>query len=131
MRKTLVATAVAAVALASPAAARDGHGYVGFEAGALWAKDMDFDLNFTGDGSPFSVDDYLLADFKKPGVDLDLIGGYDFGVVRAEAELGYKRARVDEVGGGYTESNTAIDGTGNVNVFSIMGNLLLDFGNED
>ena len=131
MRKTLVATAVAAVALASPAAARDGHGYVGFEAGALWAKDMDFDLIDTSEGGQFRLDDFIQTDFKKPGLDLDLIGGYDFGVVRAEAELGYKRARVDEVGGGYTESNTAIDGTGNVNVFSIMGNVLLDFGNED
>ena len=127
MRKTLVATAVAAVALASPAAARDGHGYVGFEAGALWAKDMDFDRN----GTSVSADNFLQTDFKTPGLDLDLIGGYDFGVVRAEAELGYKRARVDELGGAFTESSTAIDGAGNVNVFSIMGNLLLDFGNED
>jgi len=34
---------------------------------------------------------------SKPGWDIDLVGGYDFGMIRAEAELGYKRASVDEV----------------------------------
>ena len=30
------------------------------------------------------------------GVDVDLIGGYDFGGFRAELELGYKSASLDE-----------------------------------
>ena len=38
MRKIMMA-AVAATAIASPAAARDGSGYVGIEAGVLWPKD--------------------------------------------------------------------------------------------
>ena len=31
------------------------------------------------------------------GVDGDLIAGYDFGMFRAEAELGYKRSEHDEL----------------------------------
>jgi hypothetical protein len=43
MRKYLLA-AVAAAAIASPAMARDGSGYVGIEGGILFPKDQDADL---------------------------------------------------------------------------------------
>jgi opacity protein-like surface antigen len=38
----------------------------------------------------------FVADYNK-GVDLDVIGGYDFGRLRIEGEFGYKRARLSEL----------------------------------
>ena len=46
MRKYLFA-AVAAVAVATPAAARDGAGYFGIEGGILFPKDQDANLDAT------------------------------------------------------------------------------------
>lgn len=81
--------------LATPALARDKTLYLGVEAGALWAKDINFDLVpdplFDGD----EVDDFFSVDHKM-GYDLAAIFGYDGGLVRAELELGYKRAGHDE-----------------------------------
>ena len=91
-RYLLAATALATglAAMASPAVARDRSAYVGLEAGALFVKDTDVDIDddevFDGD---FSID-------HKMGIDGDLIAGYDFGMFRAEAELGYKRSEHDE-----------------------------------
>src|SRR5678816_2840352 len=89
MRKYLLA-ATAAVALATPAYARDNSPYVGVELGGLFAKDSDVDRR----GPP--VTDGIWADWldvdHKLGYDTDLIAGYDFGMFRLEAELGYKRA---------------------------------------
>ena len=59
-------------------------------------QDVDADVDFT---NPLFVDidngDVGSVDFKT-GYDLDLIGGYDFGMFRIEAELGYKRASADD-----------------------------------
>ena len=43
MRKYLLA-AVAVAAIASPAAARDGSGYVGVDAGLIWPRDTDLNV---------------------------------------------------------------------------------------
>ena len=53
MRKYLLAAAAAA-AIASPAMARDGSGYVGIEGGILFPKDQDADLfvDFTTTQTP-------------------------------------------------------------------------------
>ena len=71
--------------------------------------------------------------FEKPGLDLDLVLGYDFGALRLEGELGYKRATVDEIGSRIVTGGavTSSEGDGNVGVTSGMANLLLDFGNDD
>ncbi len=129
--KKFVAAALAAVAASSPAVARDNQGYFGVEGGALWARDIDIDAFAVQEGTPVAIDDAFRVDFKT-GLDVDLIAGYDLGFIRAEAELGYKRAAVDEVGGPFfNEGGSFVDGDGHVNVTSIMGNALLDFGNED
>src|SRR5687767_2340030 len=107
MRKYLLA-AVAVSAIASPAVARDGAGYIGVEGGILFPKDNDADVfaDFTttqvpatpaGPAGPADVnfEDAFGIDYKR-GYDVDLIGGYDFGMFRLEAELAYKRAKVDE-----------------------------------
>ena len=51
MRKYLLA-AVAAAAISTPAVARDGSGYIGFEGGYIFGADTDFDLELD-DGTDF------------------------------------------------------------------------------
>ena len=91
MRRFLLA-AVATAAIASPAAARDGSGYVGVEVGAMLAEDTKLDFD---DGTQ-QINNAVSPDYNT-GWDIGLIGGYDFGMVRAEGELAYKRAGVNEV----------------------------------
>ena len=131
MRNYLLA-AVAAAALTSPALARDKSTYVGVEGGVMLVEDTNLDFSFDGDPE---IRDAVTIDHKL-GFDVDLIAGYDFGLVRAEAEVGYKRASIDEVqiDTDYIFSNNPTepyDATGKVSVFSIMGNVLFDFGDED
>src|SRR5688500_5347934 len=98
MRKYLLA-AVAVAAIASPAAARDGTGYIGLEGGLMFPSDMDIEGEFLfedPDGVDFLESDIAELEFNT-GLDLDLIGGYDFGGFRLDAELGYKRASADDV----------------------------------
>jgi len=125
MRKLAIAMALASTALATPAVARDNSWYVGVEGGLMIVEDGDFDSTYTFGGitrdEVFSID-------HKVGVDLDLIGGYDFGSIRVEAEAGYKRASIDTINEGTGNDQ---DADGSVRVFSAMGNLLFDFGDDD
>jgi opacity protein-like surface antigen len=128
MRQYLLA-AVAAAAIASPAIARDGSTYVGVEGGAMLVEDTK--LNFhdvdTDLENPVAVD-------YGTGFDVDLIAGHDFGMIRAEAELAYKRAGVNEVvlgpGACTAIENCILDADGKGRALSAMANLLLDFGDE-
>src|SRR5574338_403216 len=129
MRKILLA-AVATVAIASPAAARDGSGYVGVELGGMLAEDTKLDF----DDADTHINNAIAPDYDT-GFDGDLIGGYDFGMLRAEGELGYKRASVNEVvlGDGVCSNidNCVLDADGRGSVLSAMANLLLDFGDDN
>lgn len=127
MRK-LAILALASTLISSPALARDGSAYVGFEGGAMRA--MDTELNY--DSDDVDLDDAAIIDYST-GIDLDFIAGYDFGTFRAEAEFGYKRAsvkdvRIDELAFP-TPTDTEADGS--ARILSLMGNLLLDFGDDD
>jgi opacity protein-like surface antigen len=122
-RYLLAATALATglAAIASPAAARDRSAYFGLEVGALFVTDTDVGLDddeiFDED---FSID-------HKMGVDGDMIAGYDFGMFRAEAELGYKRSEHDE----YDDSVGAFDADGRSSVYSLMLNGMVDVGPDE
>jgi opacity protein-like surface antigen len=107
MRKLLL-TATAAVAIASPAAARDGQPYFGIEGGILLPKDQDanIDVDFTTTQTPTapaapagpadtSFNNALGIDYRR-GIDVDAIAGYDFGLFRLEGEIGFKRAKLDD-----------------------------------
>src|SRR5687767_10672970 len=91
MRKCLLA-AVAVAAISSPAMARDNSPYVGVEAGLAISEEDFFDVDF--DGTEFHSG--LNVDYKI-GFDADLIGGYDFGMFRVEAELAYKRLGIEDL----------------------------------
>ena len=116
MRHFTLFAAVSALALASPAAARDGSGYVGFDAGVLFPDDTDFDYD----------DDEVFGAEHNNGYDLDLIGGYDFGFVRAEGELAWKRSGNDE----FFDEIGPFEGDGEVDVRSAMVNVLADVGTD-
>jgi OOP family OmpA-OmpF porin len=113
MRHLTIFGAVSALALASPAYAA-GHGYVGFDAGLLMPDDTDFEY-----------DDEELELQHNNGFDLDIIGGYDFGFLRLEGELGWKRADNDEI-----FDCDSDDCEGDVDVRSLMVNVLGDVGSD-
>ena len=107
MRRYLLAAAAVA-AIASPAAARDGSGYVGIEGGIMFPKDQDADLfvDYTTTQTPATpvvvgpadttFDNTFGLDYKT-GYDIDAIAGYDFGMFRLEGEIGYKRAKLNDL----------------------------------
>ncbi len=141
MRKYLLAAAAAA-AIASPAYAQDSGPYVGIEGGVLFPKNTNVaaDVSFT---DPLLVDvtnqNAFEVDYKR-GLDLDVIAGYDLGAFRLEAELGYKRAKFDDLqldpafvdayqdATGDVITGTDLDLNGRAKVTSIMGNALVDLG---
>ena len=125
MRSLALVMALASTALATPAVARDQTWYAGVEGGLVHVEDADFDVS--GDGV-VETEDFLGVDHKT-GLDLDIIGGYDFGLFRAEFEAGYKRASIDAINFRNTGENA--DSSGNVRVYSVMGNAFLDFGDDD
>src|SRR6187551_2463045 len=93
MRKFLLA-AVAAAAIASPAAARDGSGYVGVDLGPMLAEDTDLNLPDSIIAEPNTNE--LSVDYNT-GWDVGLFGGYDFGLIRTELDLAYKHASANEL----------------------------------
>ena len=143
MIRKLLFAAVATVAIAGPAAAKDGSPYVGVEGRILFPQKQSVfgNIDFTDPAlTDISRTDIASVRYKK-GYDLDLIGGYDFGMFRLEGELGYKRAKakslsvnssfVDAINAGagtaFTpDTNFNIDGK--TSVFSAMVNGLVDFG---
>src|SRR5438128_12657501 len=109
MRRYILA-AVAATAIASPAAARDNSGYVGIEGGLWMAQEVSLDTHI-GVASPQQDFDDGLTVKPKAGFDGDLVGGYDFGMFRLEGELGYKTASID---------NIVVDTTFGANVANLL-----------
>lgn len=143
MHKLLFAT-VAALAVATPAAAEDNSGYVGLEGGILIPRNthVDATVDFTDPNVPDIIDRRIATARYKTGFDLDLVGGYDFGMFRLEGELGYKRAsnkslHIDDsfiadlnTGSGGLFTGGTFDLGGHTSVFSGMLNGLVDFGGQ-
>ena len=121
-------TAAALLLVPGSAMARDGLPYFGIEGGVMKPKNIDLDYQLR----TLSVADGIELEHKT-GFDADLIVGYDFGLIRAEAELGWKRASIEDVAimpaVFTTTGRPAIDGR--TRVVSAMANLLLDFGSDD
>src|SRR5688500_13038294 len=131
MRKLAIGMALASTALATPAVARDGSWYAGIEGGLMIVEDLELDY----ESAPLDVSNGVDIGHNK-GIDVDLIAGHDFGMVRAEAELGYKRASIDEIGFLTALVNTQLSGgfyeaEGRGRAISAMANVLVDFGDDD
>ena len=133
MRKFAIVLALASTALATPALARDHGFYAGIEGGVMLVEDAGYDVRDATNAT--TATNIMILDFK-PGYDVDLVGGYDFGMVRAEAEIGYKHAGLDEVelrdqpgtGLGF---GSHLNADGHARALSFMINGLLDLGDED
>jgi opacity protein-like surface antigen len=134
VRKYLLAAAAAA-AFATPAAARDHGGYVGVEGGLLFPTSSNLRL------STDSITSYgyyicyyettcALKTHYKTGYDVDVVGGYDFGMFRLEGELGYKRAKHDKYSVPGDGTNVSVDADGRTSSWSAMVNGLVDFGGD-
>src|SRR3990170_5244135 len=136
MRKLAIGMALASTMLATPAVARDGSLYAGIEGGLMLVED--FNLDYEDDGTtvddPSEIPDALIVSHKT-GLDVDGIVGYDFGLVRVEGELGYKRASIDEMEVSPFISGEGpgdhFDADGRMSIISAMANLLIDFGDAD
>ena len=137
MKKYLL-LAFAAAVVSTPAAARDGSGYVGVEAGVFMPRDSDVDRRGAVTGGIWG--DWLSTVDHNLGFDVDLIAGYDFGMFRLEGELAYKKAKhkeytVDSLAGGLLPAGVlpgdTIDADGESSVLSGMVNALADFGADD
>ena len=129
MRKLSIAMALASTALATPAVARDNSPYVGLEVGPMVTEQFQTDFRTNTLSVPQGVD------FRQHvGYDVDLIGGYDFGPFRAEAELAYKHAGIREIGFAQQLQNEQLGGffnaNGHVTTLSGMINGLVDFGGD-
>jgi OOP family OmpA-OmpF porin len=134
MRKLAIVVALSSTVLATPALARDGAWYVGGDFGAMIVEDVRFDVG--------AADDLIIVDHEY-GYDAAGFVGYDLGAFRLEAEVAYKRARIDEIqtgivlpgaagGLGRPQGTTVVDaGGGNTTALSFMINGLLDFGDDD
>jgi OmpA-OmpF porin, OOP family len=135
MRKLAVTLALATTALSTPALARDDAWYVGVEGGAMLVEDIDWDVGAALDS--VTVD-------HRAGYDVGGTVGYDLGVVRLEAEVGYRAASV--TGLRSTTTLSAVNGAGGTffvpggsydfvggrtSALSFMVNALWDFGDDD
>jgi outer membrane protein OmpA-like peptidoglycan-associated protein/opacity protein-like surface antigen len=146
MRKLAIVVALSSTVLATPALARNSAWYVGGDFGATIVEDIGFDFGIgpviPGAGSNAQIG--LNHDY---GYDAALFVGYDLGAFRIEAEVAYKRARVDDIetsvqlpgrpsaGGAPVGAAVTPDlypaGGGRTSALSFMINGMLDFGDDD
>lgn len=127
--RSILLAAAALALLPTAATARDGLPYIGIEGGAMKPEKLKLDYQLRALSAPNGI----VIDHKT-GFDVDFIAGYDFGLIRAEAELGYKRAVPTGIviAPAIQFNNTgplAVDGR--TKAVSAMGNLLLDFGSNE
>jgi outer membrane protein OmpA-like peptidoglycan-associated protein/opacity protein-like surface antigen len=144
MRKLAIVVALSSTVLATPALARNSAWYVGGDFGALIVEDIDFDFGITPT-IPSSATAQIAVNHDY-GFDAALFVGYDLGAFRIEAEVAYKRARIDDIEtsvrlpgappgaapvGGSITPDLFPAGGGRTSALSFMINGLLDFGDDD
>src|SRR6185295_2039475 len=93
--------AAATLAIAAPAAARDGSGYVGVDGGVLFPHKQNVDgaIDFTSPTGVDFLESRVARIHWKTGYDVDLNAGYDFGLFRVEGEVAYKRSSFKDAQG--------------------------------
>lgn len=129
MRNLTVVAVLASSVMASPALARDNSWYIGVEGGVMKAHDSSLDYTL----GAIQQDDVIEIDWKR-GSDIGGVVGYDFGFLRLEGEVAYKRANDSQVIASTRLIATpppVTDYDARISVLSGMANLLADFGNEN
>lgn len=141
MRKFAIAAALASTALAGQAEARNKSFYAGLEGGAMIIEDQQYNYKVPVGG----VIRNGLDIETETGFDVAGVVGYDFGGVRTEIELGYKKAELATVtsntslpqfplpsGSFGTLTGQRLSGAiGDSSSLSAMFNAMLDFGPAD
>ena len=116
VRKYLLAAASAAAiaTIATPAAARDGSGYIAFDAGLMWSKsslNSDFSDSYYCDNyfDNYFTDCHIGAGSKnKMGYDIDVRGGYDFECSGWKARSPIRRRSVSGIHSSPTNSTSKL-----------------------
>jgi opacity protein-like surface antigen len=103
-------------------------------------QNVDATVDFTNTANTDVTFNNVARVKNKTGYDVDLIGGYDFGMFRLEGELGYKRAKLKSLTvdnafltgvntpSGNSFTTTTFDLGSHTSVLSGMVNGLVDFG---
>ena len=137
MRKIALGMATAAMAIASPALAREGAVYFGGEFGAMKANDTDIDVGAVEDAVQLDYEfDMPWDGLGDTGWDGSLLLGYDFGGFRIEAEGTMKSADIESFSSsvalpGGPPLNTFRPAVGQTDVMGGMLNVMGDFGDDD
>lgn len=123
MNKAILSFALASTFLAAPALAREGTPYVELSGGITAPNDSDYD----------SVADPDIVGTVEwgSGIDLGASAGYDFGMIRAEAEVAYKDHGFDRIVSGPDVIEDSSDLDFDFTTWSAMVNALVDFGPDD
>lgn len=136
MKRYLLAAAASSL-IATPAAARNDHWYLGAEFGVLLPQDDDSDVLASTVGNSIDLTNALATDYKT-SFEGDLIAGYDFGLLRIEAEAGWKHPSInqfefsdawlsavgDAIGSAITSNDVALED--NYDIITGMMNILVD-----
>jgi outer membrane protein OmpA-like peptidoglycan-associated protein/opacity protein-like surface antigen len=145
MRKLAIVVALSSTVLATPALARNSAWYVGGDFGATIVEDIGLDYGI-GPVIPGAGGNSQIGLNHDYGYDAALFVGYDLGMFRIEAEVAYKRARVDDIEtsvrlpgagpfgvplGGAITPDISPAGGGRTSALSFMINGMLDFGDDD
>lgn len=107
MKRFFLAMALG-IAMAAPAASADDRAYVGASGSVSTASDFEF-----SNGN--SNDPRKSAEFEA-GAGVSLRGGYDFGAIRTELEIGWRGLDIESVGGLAGVSNEG----GTLNLYTAM-----------
>lgn len=113
-------TAIPAVCSATPA--RPG-GYMSFYVGASAPQDSDATIS---EFNPVSVRSVRVE--YDPGITSGGTGGYDFGYLRLEGEMSYKRGEINSVND-QTSGERYVNADGDVQLFATMANAFFDVHN--
>ena len=141
MRNFLLATSALGIAagFAVPASAAADGPYVGVEGGVTLPQSTDLDVVLNHGTTTTDYSNGYRTKYK-PGYDVDVIAGYKLGLLRLEAEGGYKRANVKSLSvstplltavgtaAGTTVTDADFTVGNHIGITSLMGNALLDFG---
>ena len=115
LRNSLIASLLVG-AVTAPAIAHDKNVYVGIEGGVWEISKLT--------GRDASRNSKISGEFET-GYDVDIIAGYDWGLIRTEAEFGYKRANFQTVTGVSFGATGQADGY--ARALTATANVLLDF----
>jgi len=142
MRYFLVpAAAIAATLVSTPALAQDSRWYVGGDVGILLPRNTEVDITDVTTGSTF---DNAIDIQHNTGWEIDGNVGYDMGMFKFEGEASFKHSNFDAVDPsaawvsflqarvpGVIVVDQDIDLDDGIDIISLMGNGMVDFGSDD